>query len=91
MHAPLQAELSQPGLRTPVEQRILHLHADQRHPGIQHHRGVPAVKIGAADVGNQAFLAQRLQGLRRLYPARNLVVPPVELHQIKPLGAQASE
>ena len=89
LQSPLRAQGGQRVLRAPVQQGILHLHADQRHPCVQHGGSARGIEIGAADIRNQAFTAQGRQFQRCLHHAGHGVVPPVELHQIQTLHAQA--
>ena len=89
VHAVARTQGGELAGRPAVQQRVLRLHADQRHAGIHDFLGMGGVKVGAANVGNQAFLLQCAQGHGGFYIARHVVVPPVKLHRVQALSVQA--
>ena len=60
-------------------------------PASTHRQQVGGVEIGAADALDLAGLAQLLEPAGRLEPARHVIVPPVELHEVEPFHAQPLE
>src|SRR4051794_31778606 len=87
-HVLRPAQVREGKLRAGIEQRILHLHRDQRYSCLDKRFGVGRIEVRAADLIDLAFRLELAQDESRLDRAGDLVVPPVKLHEVEPVGPQ---
>ena len=77
--------------RPPVEHRILQLVRDDRDTGGDDFRQALLVEVGQADVPDLAGAALLVKPGHRVDVARHVIVPPMQLHQIDAVHAEARQ
>ena len=75
-------------VRPPVEQRILQLQRGDWNTILHQSQQVFGVEIGEADLVDLAGAAQLVEPMGGVEPARRGIVPPMELHEVKPFHVE---
>ena len=89
--APRPAEIDHAVLGAIVEQRVLELVGQDRHARGEDLEELCGAEVRDAELVDLPRTAQPLQLQRHLHVPGDLEVPPVELHQVQPLHAEALE
>ena len=91
LHAALSGRAAPAVLGPAIEQRVLHLHAHQRHAGVEHRRVCSLSKLVPPRCAIRPSRRRSRERERGIDAARHAVVPPVELHEVEPLDLQPVE
>src|SRR4051812_10748821 len=74
--------------RASIQKRVLQLMCDHRNSRVQQLHQAWNIEVGYTNVRDLALESQATEGHRGLHIAWHRIVPPVELHEVQPVGTQ---